>query len=350
MHPFAHLDVILLPSGCMIFTGNRCLRWTNLVFRIVYIFVTVVIAVMHVNSAIVLGGRRPILKLLHFSSTLFHWCFVVVLMRSRGRMAESLSRGLSDLSSEQRTVLERQSLRCFLAYLLIRLVDVSAAVVHVYSTPASLMHTVSHVLKEWRETTPWLVAGALIYCFFVRVIRLREESFFARLWLHEEASAATGGKSDATDWAHERWLLDSERKDLLSTLSLTPVLWFAHIILQTSAAVMDAVDSSNTKAERVTTLLPLASQSLVLLFLVCLCDSTTRFLRQESSRFSAQAARTQRLEQLRPLLKQLKHSSRREFTASSFFDLNRRFLLSFASSLVTFTVLFIQIASHIKNP
>ena len=80
---------------------------------------------------------------------------------------------------------------------------------------------------------------------------------------------------------------------------------------------------------------------LLLHFPVRLCHH----LRKQIEEVLKKLIASERVDGVPQLVHELEKAGGSEFTAWDMFDINRKFVLSFVSSLITFTVLFIQITS-----
>ena len=93
----------------------------------------------------------------------------------------------------------------------------------------------------------------------------------------------------------------------------------------------------------------MASRVLTLSYVVHVCETTTAYTKEMTNAVVSILVESGRMTEMADLVAELKESSEFSFTVWSMFDINRRFVLSLLSSLITFTVLFIQIANGIRK-
>ena len=345
MHPFAPLDGILMTAGCKVFTHERKTKISNLLLRSFTVLVFTADLMINLRSVTSARVSRPIVLVEYFMKYLFGATFLVVMTRNASSLATLMTHFLRGLTSEQETELRRLSYVGLSVFVATRILEVTAAVAHLLSINANGWHILSDSSGVVRETTPWLIGGCFVYVFLVRLVSLREENYFTRLHCLLDFKEA---RVDAAKLVHERCLMNADREELVSCLSVTPVLWFTHIFMKASAAISESINSKHAKAERIATLLPFASEVVVLLYLIRACDYASADIRRRVDQLIVRLAGNRLLESHKVLVKELRVSRDVAFTAWDMFDVNRKLLAPFTASLITFTVLFIQIANAIK--
>ena len=292
--------------------------------------------------------NRPITCLSFFTRYMSGTAFLAIIVGNRKKMADLLPVFLKRVTPDQEASLRRHAMTGVAVFAVARVIDLVALGVHLTSFQPDLLHVISDASNAIRDTIPWFFGGCFMCTFFVKAIRFSEGNYYARLSQRLSHSCSPDDASpDAHTLAHERRLLDRQRDQLMASLSFLPLLWFADTFIVASADIMDAMDTENEVSERLVSLLPLACQSLVIMHLLLQCDSAAALVRDTAADLIAALNAHPKGQQLEPLRRQLKASLSFQLTAWAMFDMNRKFVLSFTSALITFTVLFIQLAKGI---
>ena len=341
MHPFTPINLLLAPSGCRLMISSQADRLVNYFFRVFIVVVYLIDVVANVelnfNSRSLIS--RPLAHLEGWMHTLFGISFLVIMFRNSERMGDMISFCIKSLTPEQRSCLFKHSLIALATSIMIYLIDIATVAVHLISVNAKGIHVVRDVSTEVRLLNQWLIGGCFIYTFFVRMTGFMEDNYFIRL---NQQISSSG--SDPESLAYDRWMLTEDRNKLFATLSVTPIFWFTSFFFKMGGNMMNTMEPSNESAERITSLLPLFSQAGVLFYLIFVCDSVGAGVKKKANDVIGVLISRRLTKEYEPLIDQLRESASKEFTAWYTFDINRKFVLSFISSLITFTVLFIQLA------
>ena len=281
----------------------------------------------------------------HVGWILRYFCAVIyfiVLIKNGRIMGQRMIGMVSKLAIDQRKSLRRYAITVSIVTIVIRILEVGVTINHLYVVRAVMIHAIADVVTEIKQCMiNWLILGAFIHCFVVRIILMTERNYFLRL------KVMLDNKFTDEELAKERAILSNDRQELMTLFSLIPVTWFAHIFIELSASVMEAFDSSITSPLRFVQLVSITCQTLVIFYIIFTCEQVNTCVKDNVSSVILWITSQHRSSEYHLLVHELKECSRQQFTAWSMFEIHRTFVLSFISSLITFTVLFTQTANTV---
>ena len=192
---------------------------------------------------------------------------------------------------------------------------------------------------------PWLTGGVFVYAFFVKLVRLREDCLLQAI--DRSLTDASGKEQQVATGVEERLLASVAsvrdlKESLVCAFFLVPCLWFAFLYTKVPMVYEIAGPATGALVLGIRTQI-VVLQFLILAYLIQVCEWASAGTRDQTRLL------TRRLLSktcgMKNLARELEANATFQFTVWSMFDMNRRFALSFLSSLITFTVLFVQIAS-----
>ena len=348
MKEFAPLDILLSVIGCRMFAETRGARIVNRVLLV--LMLTACVAVFIESTIRINSSKEPLLLITAWSDAFFGSVFVAVMAMKRQRLRDVLldSRFLSD---NQRSSLWKHALSFLLLKVTISLESIVSLAFHLQNR--TLDHILLDLLTSYTTLNPWFLGGIGIYTFFIKVISFREECYFDDLMSRLVNLTGEAGKTQAL--AHDYRLLQTNlilerrsitrfRTDVLSAFSFIPCLWFAFIFARIGMVYENGglFDSLVVFAINVEGVLILV---LSISYLVNVCEHLASRTKDRTNELIDSLTQTGALFEMPAFVSELERSSDVKVTVWSAFDINRRFALSFLASMITFTVLLIQLAS-----
>lgn len=345
MHPFQPLNLTFLVCGCGVFLPTKFSLAVNRFMRVFTIVIFIAEVLSNVEGIKNRVLERPLTHAGWYVRIMSSMAFMITVGIKRSHLADSVSSSLDDLSSRQKRSLLYHSVVWTLLNIIwcVRGFVVQGA--HLVAERAGLHHIVGDIFSEIRSVMiPWYMGGIATYTFLVKMVLSMEENYFEKL--HQQLKL----KTDPQELAKERWLLSDRRTQLFAPLSIIPVMWFTYSFVMFAAAIMEVTSLSRGQAERYLKFLTMLSQIALLFYLIMTCDRVTRSIRFKANEVIGWLMTSKQADRYSLLIEQLKECANMEFNASSMFDINRQFISAFTSSLITFTVMFIQIAGTLAVP
>lgn len=200
------------------------------------------------------------------------------------------------------------------------------------------------MISELRTTlNQWYIAGCLMYTFLVKMVHMMQINYFDRLQ-HKLITTPKSQIDDST-LAHDCSVMSHECSELMSCMSIIPIFWFLQIFVESAATVMEFFDFKYLGPSIYLMLAYFFCQAGLLFYLIFVCDSVSTQLRSDIRQLISKLMIEKKSKDLPELVHQLEKMSEMEFTVCNMFNINRKLVISFTTSLITFTVLFIQIAN-----
>ena len=221
-------------------------------------------------------------------------------------------------------------------------------VIHLWGL--SLIHILMDINRQVYSLTVWMRGGCVIYTFYVKLIKYVDTEYFDRLESIVRSSAMTLKSKDLV-LQHKQNARFKQR--VMQAFSFIPCLWFTFLFLSISV-MYDELRSFFRKPESAWTddffqflrITDLVYTIFIVVHVIETCESTANNMRDRTDDLIETITRTDRTMELQSFVSELNAGKTFQFTVCSMFDINRRLGLSFLSSLITFTVLFNQIASE----
>ena len=345
VHPFQPMNQLLMVCGCGVFLPTKFSMIINRFMRAFMIVTFMVEVASNVEGIKKRQLERPLTHAGWYIRILFSLTFLITMGMRRSDLADQISSSLDDLNGSQKRSLLHHSITWTAINIAWCIRGFAVEAAHLIAEKASLEHIVGDILSEVRSVMiPWYMGGIAVYTFLVKMVLSLEENYFEKL--HQQLKC----KTDSQELAKERWLLSYRRTQLFVPLSIIPVMWFTYSFVMFAAAIMEVTSLSRGQAERYLKFLTMLSQVALLFYLIMTCDRVTRNIRFKANEVIGWLMTSKQADRYSLLIDQLKECADMEFNASSMFDINRQFISAFTSSLITFTVMFIQIAGTLAVP
>ena len=347
MHEFTPHDILLLLAGCKIFVAHRAVTVLN--------YIMMAIVLICYTAAFVAGfeqvrtnNRFTILTIIERNVRAFSGIvFMIVIKRNQSVIRELIQRMLPALNSEQRSQLKWHAIKCLILVLLTIAQEFASTTWHLATcckAPLTTKHILEDYAKSYDYVNSWFLGGRGMFAFFVKVVQFTDDNYFKEL---NEKGLQSMESSPSSRLALDRRAIMKTRHALLSSMSLMPCLWFVHLFVKSSAAAIEVAERFDKTSDKIWRLAPLAYMIFALLYLVWLCDLTTERLRDRVSETIEGILQNDQSERMQVFVSELRDNANQEISSWNTFDINRKFTLAFISSLITFTVLFVQLTYNL---
>ena len=335
MLEFVPLDNVLMLAGCRIHIPNRGYRIANRIFMLL-VFASYAFT-CYAHLFVITMSDEPLTFLMFYADAIFGTIFVIIMIRKRKAFQSILSQAFL-LSDPQRMILRNHS-RCCMSLLLLTFFQ-SYVLMSIHLWRALWWHIVVDTVRTYMVFNSWFIGGSCAYTFLVKLIAAREETFFHRL---NHALTKSLTQTERVDLILERRRLTEFKESVLHAFSLIPCLWFAFIFIKIGMVY------ENTSFAEHPAMIALRAFEVVLLILILVyvidvCESVTARTKKMTTAVETALIQSGRMSETSDVMHELRESSNFAFAVCSVFDINRRTALSFLSSLITFTVLFVQMS------
>ena len=337
---FSPLNFALLLSGLHLLPNNlwvKILNWTLLVLSAVG-------SLCHLTELLDYSfhiiTRKLVSTLMWNIEVVNNFIFIFVILKNRKHLDSILKRILPLLSNEDKRCLWKLSISgCTCSILvIIHVIVVYLANYFVQNSNEehsfTLFDTISYILGEMECFS---VCGRFVYCFYIRMICLREKQVLQKI--EKESKSLTPGSV-----SNELRKLYAFKNLIQDKFSVLPLFWFFKELVFCLASVVSEEESWSQENPTFYWLMimPVVYSLLLHIFMVCYVDHCKQDVDAQIDRLTHSLA-SQDYEKWHTIISELDRAKGFNFTASNLFDVNKRTGLSFISSLITLTVLFQQL-------
>lgn len=339
MDVFRPFDRILLVVGCQVNQETRIARIANLILKI--IFVVISISSVIADAIRFLFRKKYVIQSLAHYTDLSSGIFFILLMTLRRDHIRSLFiRHVKSVTCEQRRCLHSFAVKESVTFCLTIPFYVPLVLYHLIESNADVYHVMDDILTYVTRAFNWFPISILIFLFIVKIVETNESNYFSRV----SSEVMKKSPNFMTDYrlAGERKVMVTERKELLACLSIVPCMWFADVFLQMSAILMDVFEG-----DRYYKLTALVIRIIFLVVVVATCESCAATTEQQTFQLLTSMTADASIARFPNLTSELEQRPGIDFEVWSLFRIRRQIVLPFVSSLITFTVLFIQIAHQV---
>lgn len=345
MEEFECLDVILMISGCKIFIHNPCMRIINHMMRMMIIICYVATFVYSLESSFKTGGVLYLTVVERYSQELCGLFFIFTINWNARDIRKLLTDARNSLKPEQLSSLRVHAIVSMFVICMTLGQDVALSYYHLFYTVYvdDAGHIFLDMARSFHFFNSWLLGGCAVYAFFVKIIQFRDENYFESL----RVNAADLVPENAARLALERRNVMIARNRLLKTFSLIPCLWFLHTFIKAPCLVLQLGHWFHYPIEQAWRIIPLVYQILAVAYLVFLCDASTQYTRKKVDDVVVEMMSKNSIIAMDVFVTELERSGEQQFTVWKTLVINRKFFLAFVSSLVTFTVFFIEITEEV---
>lgn len=344
MEEFTQLDRLLVIGGTKIFKRSTI---SNIVNNFQFYALLVVSALLTFHSLISIDPtkRSMVYHIVESAEDLFGIAILAV-WRIKARKLSSLLIFLSKIGDKNKEKLRRfgrkLTVSC-ITYIFIIGALYGEWIYEMLFKRKDVHGLTNSILQAYSALSSWLVIG--VYSYFVKNMALYEKVFFDKLIKAIRSSDASPNQIQI----RLKNLRDS-KESLNESFSFIPLVWFLWSFCQATnaiSALFDLIDENPVAA--IHDLCRLLAAFAFLAFLCIYVDSVVRESRSHLESISWIIASRQDVSEWDPVLTQIELEKKFEYRVWNMFPLNKSLLLSFSSSLLTFTVLFVQLTQHLKD-
>ena len=269
--------------------------------------------------------------------------FIIVILKNRKHLDNILKQILPLLSQKGKRCLWKLSISgCICSILYTIHVLVVYLVYYFIRKPSknnsSLFMIISFILGR---KDCFLVCGRFVYCFYIRMICLREKQFLQRV--EKECKSLTPGNVST-----QLRKLYAFKNFVQDRFSILPALWFFKELVFCLVSVLTQNESWSQENPTFYWLMitPVFYSLVVHIFMVCYVDHCKQDVNAQIDRLTYSLA-SEDYDKWQTIISELDRAKEFNFTASNLFDINKRTGLSLISMLITLTVLFEQLLSKL---
>lgn len=335
MDCFRPLDLMLLSRGCSFDQASRCSRYSNILIKILITFFSISACTYFVASGVTKSSLGRVYNEADLVSGLL---LIIVMTQKRSHLRDVLSHQVTNLSGDQRQDL--RPVKCLVVFWILAVIQVPLMVQHLIVVKADALHIVIDTLFCYTRAADWFTMSAFVYCFAVKVIQATDENFCLKIRAETRNSfwSSPDPKTDLRLTVQRREM-SREREELMSCFALIPCLWFLSLFLASSANIVDFFILG-----RYAKVAKLFSSAVILMYVINVCHSCTSAVEKRTTALITDMMSDNRYLMFPTLASELEQRSSPGFTAWHMFSIRRQIILPFVSALISFTVLFIQLA------
>lgn len=349
---FFPLDLLLLGSGCQIFRQNTFAHVLN------WFIILVVVSCEVLHTTFIYG---PALKLdKNFLTNVMYPVFfvsgiiyMIVINNNRKTLREILETVIQNLDSQRKNKLYRSALLgSIISWALIFNFYgcyIIMSWIHKEGTPYH-MHWFLRLTACIFLTHNWVVGGIHVYNFFVRAITEYEMMYFDRLLWQMQAQMY---RPTPTQVCRDRMRIMVIKERFVHATGIIPVLWFLKEFIYFSGILMNLKETFLNQEYLIMSImvyvipLTLIISTVVSLMFVtdnCNCEITVKI-----DEVAREILNKEEASVWQPVLYQLDSEKKFKCRAWNLFVINKYLILSFLSSLITFSALFTQISDSMEH-
>lgn len=347
MDEFEYLDVVLLVSGCKVFRANFGIRVLNLIMFLLIVICYVSTLFKSIENQLTKGGLVMVGMMERYSHEVCGLTFIAVLSYHRTRIRGLLSFAANNLTAKQKSSLKKHASFCLLMTFLTLAQEVAFTHYHLRRNREKFdsKHKVMDWLECYHQMNSWFFGGCAVYTFFVKVIRFHEINYFNSI---EGRTDILIPSADAK-LALERRSVSLFKQDLIKTFAFIPCLWIIHAFIEAPVVVLEVAQPDSDFMEQMWSILPFLYELTSIAYVVYLCDLCTCTVASRSEDLLIFLLRENRMEDMPLFARQLESAASHEFTSWRTITMNRKFYLGFLCSIVSFTVLSVQVTQKMTG-
>lgn len=349
MNAFCPIDSTMIFTGCQLSSLTRFGIWLNRLIALMVISISIYLGIEYPINAYDLD-RFQLRLLASEVGFLSNIIFIVHIYRNRMVLQGQINKMSQSLQSCQWNRLRRFSyIITLLVFSQMIRVAIGYSFLELYWHKG--VYFVIYCFLDIMTATGNFFKGTAVYLFIVKLITLWEESYFDRVKfrlkkkLHE-----SNPREFLIKLCKERRSMNQDKEELIDCLRFLPVIWFLHLFLMTSGVIVFAQreEKKDILLDVLTDGLTIASECIVLIILMVYVDQCNDLVKKSSQSICDVFTQDTRYFSVDSgVLEFHKRCNDFEFSVWSMFTLNKRLLVGFVGSLLTFTTLFIQIAGGI---
>ena len=346
---FSPLNIVLSLSGLHLLPKNLWIKILNWIFFLLTVIVSLYWLTDVRYYSLNTFTRELVSVLILNTLVVNNFIFIFVILKNRKHLDRILKVIFPVLSKkDKRCLWKLATLGCTCSILVTVYVTIVNLVYYFVQKStednedeenSTLFETIHEILVKKDSVS---VCGRFVYCFYIRLISLREKQFLQRI---EKLSKSLTPGNVSTQlrklYAFKNFVQDR--------FSILPVLWFFKEFVFCLGSVLTQQQfwsKHNPTFSWLMNVMPSLYSLLAHIFLVCYVDHCKQDVDAQIDRLT-QSLTSQDYDKWQTIISELDMAKGFHFTASNLFDINKRTGLSFISSLITLTVLFEQLLSKL---
>ena len=353
MEVFGPINKLLSLSGTQIVISGF---HTRIISRIMTLLVLCAsIAAIGINAFMLYDYDRFQLQLI--ANEIYHiaiLCFLFIMNKNRRTLEQDFTFVLHDLPIKYQKSLKKWSMICSVYH--------TAEILRssIVSVPLCLHHFHEDYVKisvviciEILVSIGSSFHASAVYFFIIKMTYFWEVSYFERL-LVKLKTTERHNKGDVQSFLininKDRMKMNNMKNKLVHLLSFVPIFWFLHLFLFIAGAVVFAqrTEKKNVLLDILTDGLDGVYQLITLITIIMAVDQVNNLVKKKSQTVVDFFAQDINYFKIEAGVRDFHYRCNDfQFSVCSLFTLNKRLLLGFVSSLLTFTTLFIQIFNSI---
>ena len=342
---FSPLNFALSLSGLHLSPNNLWIKILNWILLLLTVFGSLCELAELRDYSFNIFTRELVSILIWNTQVVNSFIFFFVILKNRKHLDNILKLILPLLSKQDKICLWKLSISGCICSILVTIYIISVYVPFYFfqrsteGDPYTLFDIIFYILAE--KDSVFSVCGRFVYCFYIRMVSLREKQFLQRV--EKECKSLTPGNV-----SHELRKLYAFKNLVQDKFSILPVLWFLKELVFCLGSVVTHQESrskQNPTFYGLIIIIPTLYSLLAHIFLVCYVDYCKQDIDAQIDRLT-QSLASQDYEKWQMIISELDRAKEFNFTASNLFEINKRTGLSFISSLITLTVLFEQVLSR----
>lgn len=356
---------MLMFNGLRVYKSNFIINSINILMRLISLSTSIALLIYNIRAL-----HSSIILKISWSAYYVYAILQTLLIVRRTTAIRTLSEDMiNTISFRNYKHLTRFVRKIFFLYILSTIHSLGVSCVYFSKTSPKVTH-VSNLLMISEENVneflimftfiafyipiicrAWLSPIMLIYSFFVYSIYLTEKSFLEDF--NNELVSNSKSLNLLSVALSRKLRLNELKSQAESVLNIFPFLWCAYLFKSTSAYIMQQAQSVSTSTADMILSLILFSDYIVPM---CFLFGLLLFIENRSDKIKDMSTSTLRrlvktyhpdIESKTHLIQQFEHNAHLPLTGWSMFDLNKRFMLSFVSSVLSFSVLILQIDAKV---
>ena len=349
MDAFRPIDSVMILTGCQLSPLTRFGIWLNRLIALMVISISIYLAIEYPVNAYDLA-RFQLRLLASEVGFLSNMIFIIHIYRNRIVLQGQINKMSQSLQSFQCNRLRRFS---YIITLLVLSQIIRVAIG--YSFLESYWHKgvflIIYCFLDIMTATGNFFKATAVYLFIVKLMTLWEESYFDRVKFKlKKKQHESNPREFLMKLCKERRSMNQDKEELIDCLRFLPVFWFLHLFLMTSGVIVFAQreEKKDILLDVLTDGLTIGSECIVLIILMIYVDKCNDLVKKSSQSICDVFTQDSRYFSIDPAVREFdRRCNDFEFSVWSMFTLNKRLLVGFVGSLLTFTTLFIQIAGGI---
>ena len=353
MEVFSPINKLLSLSGTQIVISGFYTRFISRIMT--FIIFCASIASMGLTACLLYDYDRYQLQLIaNEISQIGALCFIFIMNKNRRTFEQAFTFVLHDLPMKHQKSLKKWSI-IFSVYCTAEILRSS-----IVSIPLSI----HHFAEDYAKMLATICLGFLlpfgscfnasaIYLFIIKMTYFWEESYFERLFVKLKTTKRHD-KDDVQSFLininKERIVMNNMKNKLVDSLSFIPIFWFLHLFLFIAGAVVFAQRSEKSSliVAILTDGLYIVYQLIIVITIIITVDQVNDLVKKKSQTVVDFFAQDTNYFKIEAGVRDFHYRCNDfQFSVCSLFTLNKKLLLGFLSSLLTFTTLFIQIFDSI---